>query len=870
MSFQEMLKVKDDILKNNRELEEKIKTHIDGYGYKYNLDIRSFSERIQKVADSNDNIVKTLPEINFKLAKIEQIEKYNLRTDHKMNSFEFRITQILEQIEKIKTKYDKIVLDNLYVSGHIGSAHCPYANLSEYLLSNINDVSLLKSEKDQMKKDLKNLRNKHDSIVKQTVNLIDGSVKRCNLYTDNKQKDFELLLETKMREFNEKIMEIRMNVCKIQMQTEEAVNNLNIGFDKLKEENKFFMKDLIDKFGQIKNEMSEFKNEYKSKLNFLYKENTFIKKDTKNIKENIENMLKIIEYQNSQNNKDLKDMRKHFNDSIENLPKQNQNLRGSYFPLMDNNSPIKKRFSVFSPSIKKNKKKLLNSINGDEPSKISPIRRNNKRRNTIAYTKPIFDSQMNKQLKENLKEKSRVKSPKFLGVFAPILKNIIDFKNDEKSEESNKSYNMKNDDKFELNSTVKSINLKQKNNDNKSNKNENNSKSSKTSNSISKSDSESNSISVSISSQNDEREQNDKVNLLRLKRRPSSKENFTKLILKDGKKNAVKTHHNINKNLNIINNNNQKNNKKMRRRGSVGIPGSANFIYKNDDISEIINKKFSKNKNNDKNKYIIEDSKNNYTKSGNNEMISQNEKDRMIKSSENQFKNINPKSRFVNLMSISNNNSNKIITNNNFNNPINMKLGSATNNRYNNTIETFYPFSKNHKRNYIISPSNEDQGIGCKIVSFDIPENVNLPQRVNQVYSLNGKKLRKKPNIKTELLSPLDELYKQQYKKKMNEMKNFSSNSNMMIVNNANDMPKKLIPIFGRTAYTFYGSNDKDAGINLTNSVELNKNKNINNNFHSLSRNYNVNIFPMNNINPHFNVKTFPKLKKKFNTDKNE
>ena len=36
----------------------------------------------------------------------------------------------------------------------------------------------------------------------------------------------------------------------------------------------------------------------------------------------------------------------HFNDSIENLPKQNQNLRGSYFPLMDNNSPIKKRFSV--------------------------------------------------------------------------------------------------------------------------------------------------------------------------------------------------------------------------------------------------------------------------------------------------------------------------------------------------------------------------------------------------------------------------------------------------------------------------------------------------------------------------------------------
>ena len=35
-----------------------------------------------------------------------------------------------------------------------------------------------------------------------------------------------------------------MNVCKIQMQTEDAVNNLNIGFDKMKEENKFFTKDI--------------------------------------------------------------------------------------------------------------------------------------------------------------------------------------------------------------------------------------------------------------------------------------------------------------------------------------------------------------------------------------------------------------------------------------------------------------------------------------------------------------------------------------------------------------------------------------------------------------------------------------------------
>ena len=319
-------------------------------------------------------------------------------------------------------------------------------------------------------------------------------------------------------------------------------------------------------------------------------------------------------------------------------------------------------------------------------------------------------------------------------------------------------------------------------------------------------------------------------------------------------------HHNMKNNLNTINNDKDKNNKKNRRRGSVGVFGSVNNMYKNDDISDILVKKFSKYNDNNKNKFIIEDSKNNYIKTGNNETMSQNEKENG-KFNENQPKN-NMKSKFVTIT-----NNNKMINNNIINQT---NTTQATNNRYTNKVDMYSPLSKNHKRNYIITPSDEEQPIGYKIVSFDIPENTNLPQRVNQIYSLNGKKIRKKPNIKPELISPLDELYKQQYKKKMNEMKNLSSNSNMMIVNNASDGPKKLLPIFGRTAYAFYGNNEKDAGINLVNSLDANKNKNTINNFHSLSRNYNLNSIQMNNINSPFNIKTFPKLKRKFNTEKND
>ena len=100
-------------------------------------------------------------------------------------------------------------------------------------------------------------------------------------------------------------------------------------------------------------------------------------------------------------------------------------------------------------------------------------------------------------------------------------------------------------------------------------------------------------------------------------------------------------------------------------------------------------------------------------------------------------------------------------------------------------------------------------------------------------------------------------------------MKN-SSNPNINIIN-VNDIPKKLLPIFGRTAYAYYIKNEKDGGINLTNSVDFNKNKNTMMNFYSHSRNnINMNNIQTNNSNMPFNIKSFPKIRKNYKTEKNE
>ena len=916
MSFQEILRVKDDILKNNRELEEKIKSHIDTYGDKFQQDINSFSKRIKKVSDSNDSFIKTLPDINFKLSKIDQIEKFNVRTDHKMSSFEVRISSLLDQIEKIKTKYDKIILDNLYVSGQIGGPHCPFANLSEYLLSNINDVNLLKLEKDQLKKDLKNIKMKNDNVIKQTVNLVDGSVKRCNEYTDNKQKDFQSLLDTKMREFNEKIMEIRMNVCKIQMQTEESVNNLNIAFDKMKEENKFFTDDLMLKFNEIKNELIQFKTEQKSKINLLNKDNTFIKKDIQNIKQNLETMIKYIEYNynkiSQQENNEPVDLNKN----------KRRNLKASYLGTvrMNINSPIKNsRLPIMSPNIRKNQKNnnmfnsINNNINNYKQKFGGEIQRTKKKRNTIAFTGQIFNEQMREKFKDKIKEsekekeKERRESPKFLGLLSPLLKNIVNFKFEDKDKSidiSNNSLNTK--DKFDLNLINKSIKSNKNKNKNKKRNNESNSsytaskkkslnKTSTISSNNSNSGSESNTSSAS--------EANKVIKEVKNIRCSSSRKNTRRLTLKrEHKKEKELKANKILEKVNILNNNKinneqehkHKHNKKNRRRGSLAVFKSVNNMYKNNDISDILTKKFSnqiENYSQNKKRQILqinnmknssdEDTKNNYNINNNNISINLKDKNKdkdIIINGENKYKYSNQKSKYLNLPSTSG--GNRLINNYNYNDTnkkiginLNMKQFNSSNN--NNNIYNIYTqenLSKNHKVNYILTPKKEKEKEkivnGCKIVSFELPENSNLPQKVNQLYSLNGKKLKNKPKIKTELTSPLEEIYKQQFKKKMKDAKNFS-NTNMQI-NTGDDVQKKLLPIFGRTAYIFYNKQNKDGGINLTNSMEVNKNKNdFNNNFFQIGRNSYYNNLQL-SVNTPFNIKTFPKIQKKYNTEKNE
>ena len=902
MSFKEIMELKDEILKNNRDLEKRLKSQIEQYTNEFVENISVFKQRITSVSEINNKIVNSLPEINFQISKINSIEKFDKRTDNRISAHESRLMTIMNEIEKIKTKYDKIFIDNMTVPGYVGG-HCKYVNLSEYLTFNINEVSLLKLEIEQLKKDTKNLKNKQDYTIKQIVNLVDGSVRRSNEYTDNKQKDFQLLLDTKMTEFNEKVMEIRMNVYKIQMKTEEDINNLKNEFKNIIEEKVQFTNMFENKLLVMQDEFGEFQKTYKTNMDEVKEKNNAFEKDINSIKDNIEYLIKLIQYYQKKQNKNN-------NMNILESSLDKANLFGEF---------DSKNKNFINKSIRKNKKR--NTVYGSSSKKNNElnIRRSNKKRNTtICSSTPVFKLQLKNKMipNHNIKDIAPVTSPTFLGLINQISHKIIktpnkadyhkdNFQNEEKN---NKNKNPFNYIYKELNQEENKDNNTVHSHSHKINKSKNNSGILGADfSSMFESDSESlqNDNNKSQKENKESEKNNDDDNnqkeffFSRHKKKSKSKKYFNKLTLKprnddinEDKKSQFNFSKKLEKNKLTILKHNHSQYKRKKLKKQTTNKNSENSDKNNINIKYIDNEtensfsqrnkekhsssKFDKNKNKEiknrmNNQIILCDNNYNNTAREMNENIIINEYNNKVITEYNEdtknnintfkinFKNDNlVKGLNTNFMNIKQNlkknesDKSKQINNNNIlktffpiskslNNYNNITIGAKNliyKNNYSNTINAYSSISKNHKVSHVVSSPKEymnkkmknitpiqknieidsNTGIGYKIVSFDIPENTSLPQKTYQLYALFGKKIHKRTQIKTETISPLDDLFKRQYNKNTKKLRmELLSNSNMM-----NDIPKKISPIFGRTAYTFYTKKEIEGfGGSVNNSLRM-------------------------------------------------
>ena len=269
----EVVHLKEELLKEIKKLDKKFTDIHKKESVNVKEDILTPLDKINLMLKKTEQMFKAVTDQQLKIDKITELETFKNKTNDKVLAQEIRLKGLSKDLEDVKFKYDREITQNLTVSGFIG-ASCRFKTISEYLLFNMDDIAKLKMEKELMKKEEKELKSKLDSMLKNTLNLVDNSVKRSNLYTDNKQKNFEDILENKYKEFNEKIMEMKtMTLSNEKFVKEQLIKITNVAselnyikdnveevLDRKLSEMKSSINEIKTKIDKINNEMKKFKN----------------------------------------------------------------------------------------------------------------------------------------------------------------------------------------------------------------------------------------------------------------------------------------------------------------------------------------------------------------------------------------------------------------------------------------------------------------------------------------------------------------------------------------------------------------------------------------------------------------------------------
>jgi prefoldin subunit 5 len=267
---QDYIQFKNDILKDIREFEKNILEQIKAKYSSIDSTLFNYKDQIDKLEKLTKSSSFNIIELKSKLNNLNEYFSFKQKMENLVFNNDIKLKIYIEEIDKIKTKYDKMLDDNLVIPGILGR-NCKFKNLKDYIHNNNNEIARLKYAIDEEKKLTSEFKSKFEVLPRSMINMADSAVRRSNEYTELKQKDIEKFINVKFNENNEKIMEIKVSNLESQKSLDEAIKEF---------------KNEINKILNIKNDIEDILNEKINKLKELRKENeNKFKEITKEIEE---------------------------------------------------------------------------------------------------------------------------------------------------------------------------------------------------------------------------------------------------------------------------------------------------------------------------------------------------------------------------------------------------------------------------------------------------------------------------------------------------------------------------------------------------------------------------------------------------------
>ena len=123
----EFAKIKEEILAQMRLEQKKFAQNLEDRMDETNQLINDLNTKFLENKDFFENVLSQ----KYYTQKLENLDKNSTKINDSLLAHEIRISKNIDEINSLRTKYDKIILDNLLIPGQIGPS-CQYKNLSQY------------------------------------------------------------------------------------------------------------------------------------------------------------------------------------------------------------------------------------------------------------------------------------------------------------------------------------------------------------------------------------------------------------------------------------------------------------------------------------------------------------------------------------------------------------------------------------------------------------------------------------------------------------------------------------------------------------------------------------------------------------------
>ena len=424
----DLILFKEETLKTIREMEKQLFEKIQTKNNETESKIDDFNLKLSKFQEMNKRMYQSIIEQQVNLDKLKHLNEFKTKTDTKLVSLDIKMANIFSELIGIKSKYDKILVENLQVPGIIGLS-CKYSSISEYIIDNLRILDEYNREKDNIKKKINELQLNNKKIMKDFTVSINDSISECKLYTDKKINEIksyfkeryenldDIITNTKNR-FEENVIkneQINETIKNEIIRTKNEITNLiNVEHEENEKKNNEMKKIQSE---QIKKQITDIKKNFKELKVDVEKRVVEAYKLGKN-KININSFISGSNNYSSNNNNGINDInnRNVFNE-IENNKNNTKSVNiNSNLKDKDNNS----MFDLIKNDMKVNSCKENNSFKNKEDdllrlkivgtgrnSQLKNLENLNNAKNDLKILNSISIENNNKEHKVNIPQKSQ-------------------------------------------------------------------------------------------------------------------------------------------------------------------------------------------------------------------------------------------------------------------------------------------------------------------------------------------------------------------------------------------------------------------------------------------------------------------------------